>query len=247
MNTENINEATLDAASPGEPVGEGTPIVTEPTPANSDEADVREVQEAHDWAQTDAIAAEHGEGSPDPHFIEEDVLDDMRYRIANNMGVADELNVLKAAVRLDPAYAWSWHCNLAMSFFDEGGDKPAANRGAARFMQLLFGVDTSKHEHFAATQPPPRPEGMETEGWRKIGENSYLISNSIECNEAAQHYHDLQVKAGKAMLPLMVPMLFPANFNHQDLIVTYFLDPVGDEFQVKASFTPLSHLRGKTF
>ena len=43
----------------------------------------------------------------------------------------------------DPSLAWSWHCNIAVAFVDEGGDHKLANRAAARFMQLCFGVDTS--------------------------------------------------------------------------------------------------------
>lgn len=227
MNTENPNQADLDVV---------------------EETDTRTVQEAQDWAQADAIAAEHGEAGPDPFFIEEDVLADMRERIKNNQGVAEELTVLRAAIRLDESYAWSWHCNLAMSFFDEGGDRAVANRGAARFMRLLFGVDTTKHPHFADTQPAPRPEGTETEGWRAIGDNSYLISNSIECNETAQDFWNRKNEGReKPLAPLMVPMLFPAQFNHQDLIVTFYLEPHADTFAVKAAFTPLTHLKGKNF
>jgi hypothetical protein len=52
--------------------------------------------------------------------------------------------ILQSAMRDDPSYAWSWHCNIAVSMQDEGAPHDSANAGAARFMQLCFGVDTTK-------------------------------------------------------------------------------------------------------
>lgn len=47
------------------------------------------------------------------------------------------------------SYADSWHCNLAMSFYDACGDAvehnhliAIANEAASRFMKQLFDVDT---------------------------------------------------------------------------------------------------------
>ena len=68
------------------------------------------------------------------------------------MKVKKAMNVIKKALNNDPDYAWGWHCNLAMSSFDEGMDRPSANRAAARFMQICFGVDTTQNEHFEGTQ-----------------------------------------------------------------------------------------------
>ena len=62
------------------------------------------------------------------------------------------VNALKEAFKNDPDYAWVWQCNLAMSAYDEGLPKPKANLAAARFMRLAFGIDMTKHEHFAGTQ-----------------------------------------------------------------------------------------------
>ena len=53
-------------------------------------------------------------------------------------------DILKSAMRDDPAYAWSWHCNIAMASIDEGAPHDSGNAAAARFMQMCFGVDTSK-------------------------------------------------------------------------------------------------------
>jgi hypothetical protein len=48
---------------------------------------------------------------------------------------------LTEVIRTDPEYAWSWHCNIAIAFQDEGGEWEASNRAAARFMRSLFGVE----------------------------------------------------------------------------------------------------------
>jgi hypothetical protein len=50
--------------------------------------------------------------------------------------------ILQDALRGDPGFAWAWHSTLAMSAVDEGVDHATANRAAARFMQLCFGVTT---------------------------------------------------------------------------------------------------------
>lgn len=55
------------------------------------------------------------------------------------------MNVVLEAMRSDPDYAWSWHCNVAMAFVDAGGDRHTANQGAARFMRLLANVEPA-HE-----------------------------------------------------------------------------------------------------
>lgn len=68
------------------------------------------------------------------------------------MSVEKELKVMSEAMKADMDFAWSWHCNIAMASVDEGMDHAAANRAAARFMKLAFGVDTTKCEHYADTQ-----------------------------------------------------------------------------------------------
>lgn len=62
--------------------------------------------------------------------------------------VAAAMAYVIQAIRSDPAYAWSWHCNLAMASFDEGMEHKAANKAAARFMQILAKVDTSLFPEF---------------------------------------------------------------------------------------------------
>ncbi len=52
------------------------------------------------------------------------------------------------AFKLDPDYLWTWHCNIAMGFYDAGGDHKIANEGSARFLQNLTGIDVRKHPHW---------------------------------------------------------------------------------------------------
>ena len=53
---------------------------------------------------------------------------------------ATAMKSLSDAMREDPDYAWSWHCNLACCAMDEGLDREAANRAAERFMALAFNI-----------------------------------------------------------------------------------------------------------
>ena len=59
---------------------------------------------------------------------------------------------LKTEIVNDSDYAWTWQSNLAMCVFEEGVSKPAANRAAAKFMNLLFDVDMTIHKSFKNTQ-----------------------------------------------------------------------------------------------
>jgi hypothetical protein len=55
---------------------------------------------------------------------------------------------LKKIIKEDNSYAWSWHCNIAMAFQDEGGSHEIANKAAARFMQSTFDVDITKFKEW---------------------------------------------------------------------------------------------------
>ena len=70
------------------------------------------------------------------------------------------MKVVTDAMRADPEYAWSWHCNIAMAFVDEGGDHAMANHAAARFMRLLADVEPAHKlpEKAAAPQAPAVPD-----------------------------------------------------------------------------------------
>ena len=58
--------------------------------------------------------------------------------------IKESFENIAAAMKADYGYAWAWHCNIAMASVDEGMERAAANRAAARFMHTCFGVDTSK-------------------------------------------------------------------------------------------------------
>ena len=74
----------------------------------------------------------------------------MAKRSNENKGITtrDAFNVVRKAIQMDNGYAWSWHCNIAVSSMDEGLDHRAANRAAARFMFTCFDVDTTKFKEY---------------------------------------------------------------------------------------------------
>lgn len=47
---------------------------------------------------------------------------------------------IKEQVNEDDAYAWSWHCNIAMAAQDNGVDHETANKAAYTFMERTFGI-----------------------------------------------------------------------------------------------------------
>ena len=67
----------------------------------------------------------------------------------------EALNIIRSAMRDDPHYAWTWHCNVAVSMMDEGAPHDAANAAAARFMRLAFDVDTAKAPQSAGDAEAP--------------------------------------------------------------------------------------------
>ena len=84
------------------------------------------------------------------------------------------MKVVLEAMRSDPDYAWSWHCNVAMAFVDAGGDHYTANQGAARFMRLLAGVEP-------AHELPEAPQ--QAEAVQACGHPMSLLLRSAESNE----------------------------------------------------------------
>jgi hypothetical protein len=75
-------------------------------------------------------------------------------------------DVVRRGMQSDTDYAWSWHCNLAMSMVDAGCDHKIANEGAVRFMRTCFDVDTSPRvkELFPSS---PSAMAAETEAKRR--------------------------------------------------------------------------------
>ena len=67
----------------------------------------------------------------------------------NQITTEDLMNYLKKAIQdNDGSYAWAWHCNIAMMAYDAGTEHKMANDGAARFMKLAFGVDTTQFDEY---------------------------------------------------------------------------------------------------
>jgi len=62
--------------------------------------------------------------------------------------MSSPFNSLKKQIESDHAYAWAWHCNLAMPITDEGETHAFANNCASRIMMTLFQVDTSAFSEF---------------------------------------------------------------------------------------------------
>ena len=58
------------------------------------------------------------------------------------------LSDLKAALKADEDYAWTWLCNLACIALDSGGTHENSNRRAAQFMQNAFDIDVTQCENW---------------------------------------------------------------------------------------------------
>lgn len=63
---------------------------------------------------------------------------------------------LREALHSDEAYAWGWHCNLAMCILDElHVSHTKANYAAARIMQHVFNIDITKNPCWGITVKEP--------------------------------------------------------------------------------------------
>lgn len=60
----------------------------------------------------------------------------------------EAFEVLSEAIKADPEYAWSWHCNIAMPAFHANVPYRQANEAAANVMQHLFGVDMKANTNY---------------------------------------------------------------------------------------------------
>lgn len=58
------------------------------------------------------------------------------------------LHELRAALKADEDYAWTWLCNLACIGMDSGGSHESSNRRAAAFLRAAFDVDVRTQEHW---------------------------------------------------------------------------------------------------
>lgn len=65
----------------------------------------------------------------------------------NKSEIKKALDALSEAMN-DDDYLWSWQCNLAMAYYDQGGSRLASNIAAANFLKLLFDADVTKLEYY---------------------------------------------------------------------------------------------------
>jgi len=72
--------------------------------------------------------------------------------MSEKVPISTVIHELTQIMKSDQDYSWAWLCNISVSAQDEGLNRPAANRAAARFMKLLFDIDMTEHEHFQSTQ-----------------------------------------------------------------------------------------------
>lgn len=114
--------------------------------------------------------------------------------------VADAMLRVRREVRDDPAYAWSWQCNVAMAAYDAGCDHETANRGAARFMRTLFGVDVTQFpewQGFAAqwAELPQEPAREPSDDTRRLDwiERQSLDDLSFEAVQDRPHDGEYEV------------------------------------------------------
>jgi len=100
--------------------------------------------------------------------------------------VPESMATVTNAIRNDPGYAWSWHCNIAMAAMDEGVNHMAANKLAARFLMILTGVDTTKNPHF------PK-ESVDSELAYKVNRWE-RFDNTLFTRNGKQHASIIEVK-----------------------------------------------------
>lgn len=145
IGTDVDHEAAMSVAEFAHAHGWGKPVHSEPT----DPAGIQAVAnaEASDWTPDDEIVPTGWPRFRDGRFVSPPP-DSMITEPSTKTDGYAAMAALSASMKTDHAYAWSWHCNIAMASIDEGVEHGAANRAAAQFMRNAFGVDTSKFREF---------------------------------------------------------------------------------------------------
>ena len=75
--------------------------------------------------------------------------------------VSKLVSCLSQGMQNDQDLAWTWHCNIVAASLDEDVDHETANRAAARFMSVAFGVDVTAFDEWSRfdwAKKPPQPE-----------------------------------------------------------------------------------------
>lgn len=76
--------------------------------------------------------------------------------------MTEAMKVVTEALKADPDYAWSWHCNITMAQVDEGNDHAIAEHGSMRFLGLLCGEDLTPAHPLRDKGPVMRWRPIET-------------------------------------------------------------------------------------
>ena len=101
------------------------------------------------------------------------------------------------AMQQDPDYAWGWHCNIAMSFVDAGGDHYTGNQGAARFMRTLANVEPAHELPFSPPQRKPLTDEMIVAGGKALAK-LHAESCGLDFDDVWKYYaedHKADAKA----------------------------------------------------
>ena len=62
--------------------------------------------------------------------------------------IKEAMEALSLAIQNDLEYAWVWHCNVAVPPQDQGLSHEKANKAAANFMHIAFGVRMWEHPNY---------------------------------------------------------------------------------------------------
>lgn len=129
----------------------------------------------------------------------------------NAPAVPQAMAIVTNALHADPDYAWSWHCNVAMSALDEGLDHYRANKAAARFMSLLAGVDTSKHPGFPdatdATLKESINDRSERQFMERMASNHEMLTAFSQTIESFTHDYQLLYSTYKSYRDMLAGLI----------------------------------------
>ena len=105
------------------------------------------------------------------------------------------LSQLKAALKADDDYAWTWLCNLACIALDSGGTHENSNRRAAQFMKNAFDIDVTQCENWKQfelqwSEPPEVDQTLDE--WMQAYDAAVESGQSRISREEAEKRYDAQ-------------------------------------------------------
>ena len=108
---------------------------------------------------------------------------------------------LHAAMKQDPEFAWTVHCNYAMQIMDEDVAHGAANRAAARIMLYFHHIDITQNHHWATMferATPQQPSDSEPETMEQLREQVQTLTQKLkDANDTYQICLQSHYKAGQ--------------------------------------------------